>query len=191
LSGDGRFTLIPWDFDKTIWYPEPYFWSDNAPHDNGPVPNWNVVTKDCDGEMSDFDSAVTSDGVTRQGTYGVREIDWDPFLKLLRAQIYDRQEAMADTFIAGPFSESSVEAKLEAWRTQIAQAMGEDPLTDSAQWQSSVDALLAEVPKLQDNLSLMMSGLIDETDVTGPPDTHEGEVSGGRVALRRTRVDPR
>jgi hypothetical protein len=184
--GGGRFTLIPWDLDKALWYPEPYYWSDNTPHDNGPLPNWNVTTKDCDGEMTDFDSAVTSDGVTYEGTYGVREIDCDPFLKLLRAQIYGLQKAVADAFIAGPFSESSVEAKLETWKAQIAEAMKDDPLTDSAAWKEAVDALLAEVPKLQDNLSLMMSGLIDETDVTGPPDTHEGE---GTVTLEITEID--
>jgi hypothetical protein len=160
--GGGRFTLIPWDLDKALWYPEPNFWSDNAPHDNGSVPNWNVVTQDCDGEMSDFDAAVVNDGVTHQGVYGVREIDCDPFLKLLRTQVYDRQKAIADAFIAGPFSAASVGAKIQAWRSQLADAMGEDPLLDSAQWESSVDALLAEVPSLQNNLSLMMSGMISE-----------------------------
>jgi hypothetical protein len=35
-------------------------------------------------------------------------------------------------------------------------------LVDSAEWQSSVDALLAELPDLQANVSLMMSGLIAE-----------------------------
>ncbi len=184
--GGGRFTLIPWDLDKILWDPEPNLWSDNAPHDNGPVPNWNVITKDCDGEMTHFDSVVTSDGVAFEGTYGVREIDCDPFLRLLRAQVYDRQKAMADDFIAGPFSEESVSAKLETWNAQIAEAMQDDPLLDSAAWEEAVDVLLANVPKLQDNLSLMMSGLIYESDVTGPPDTHEGE---GTVTLEITDID--
>ncbi len=160
--GGGRFTLIPWDLDKAFWYPEPNFWSDNAPHDDGPVPNWNVSTQHCAGYLCDFDSVTVSNGVALRGSYGVREIDCDPFLKLLRAQIYDRQQAIAEAFIAGQFSEASVGAKVQAWRTQIADGMQEDPLVDSAQWQSSVDALLADVPKLQNNLSLMMSGLISQ-----------------------------
>ena len=160
--GGGRFTLIPWDLDKAFWYPEPNFWSDNAPHDNGPVPNWNVSTQHCAGYLCDFDAVIVSNGVTQSGSHGVREIDCDPFLKLLRGQIYDRQQAIADAFIAGPFSEASVRAKVEAWRAQIADGMQEDRLVDSAQWQGSVDALLAEVPKLQSNLSLMMSGLISQ-----------------------------
>ncbi len=161
--GGGRFTLIPWDLDKSFWYPEPNFWSDNAPHDDGPVPNWNVVTtQDCDGERCEFDSVVVSNGVTYPAPYGVKEIDCDPFLKLLRAQIYDRQKAMADAFIAGAFSEASVGAKVQAWRTQIVDAMQEDPLLDAAQWQGSVDALLADMPNFHRNLSLMMSGMIAE-----------------------------
>ena len=160
--GGGRFTLIPWDLDKTFWYPEPNFWSDNAPHDNGGVPNWNVVTTDCDGYTSDFDAVIVSNGVAINTSYSIREIDCDPLLKLLRGAIYDRQKAIADAFIAGPFSEQNVKAKLETWRAQVADAIQEDPLVDSAQWQSSVDALLADLPNFQNNLSLMMSGLISE-----------------------------
>ena len=47
-------------------------------------------------------------------------------------------------------------------RVQIAEAIEEDPLVDSAHWQSSVDDLLADLPRFQGNLSLMMSGLITE-----------------------------
>ena len=147
--GRGRFTLIPWDLDKAFWYPEPNFWSDNAANGLNIVPNWNVVTGSCDGYECHFD-----------GSYNLREIDCDPFLRFLRGVIYDRQKAIADAFITGPFSEESVAAKVEAWRTQIAEAIEEDPLVDSAHWQSSVDNLLADLPKFQDNLSLMMSGLI-------------------------------
>jgi hypothetical protein len=90
------------------------------------------------------------------------DIDCDPFLKLLRGAIYDRQKAIADAFIAGPFSVESVTAKIETWRAQIAEAISADPLVDTVQWQISVDDLGATLPKLQGNLRLMMSGLITE-----------------------------
>jgi hypothetical protein len=70
--------------------------------------------------------------------------------------------ARSTAILAGPFSEESVTAKLETWRAQIADTMGEDPLVDAAQWQTSVDDLRANLPKLQGNLRLMMSGLITE-----------------------------
>jgi hypothetical protein len=154
--------LIPWDMDKTFWYPEPNFWTENAANGANIVPNWNVVTSDCEGYECSFDAVITSAGVVTRGTYGVREIDCDPLLGQLRGEIYDRQAAIAEDFIAGPFSEASVSAKVEAWRNQIAEAIEEDPLVDGAHWQSSVDDLFDDLPKFQENLTLMMSGLITE-----------------------------
>ena len=158
----GKFMLIPWDLDKTFWYPEPNFWSDNAPNGKNIVPNWNVTTNSCNGYTCNFDCVTVNNGVTTPCPYSLREIDCDPFLKLLRGEIYDRQKAIADAFITGPFSEPSVTAKLDAWQSQIADAISEDPLVDHAQWQSSIDELRANLPTLQDNLSLLMSGLIAE-----------------------------
>jgi len=160
--GAGRFALIPWDFDKTFWYPEPNYWSDNAPNGKNIVPNWNVISNSCDGHTVYFDAVTVANGVRTEGSYGVREMDCDPFLKLLRGAIYDRQKAIADAFIAGPFSEQSVATKLDVWRAQIADAVSEDQKVDSAKWQSAVDDLQAKLPNLQENLSLMMSGLINE-----------------------------
>ncbi|HEY5957811.1 MAG TPA: CotH kinase family protein [Polyangiaceae bacterium] len=160
--GNGRFTLMPWDLDKAFWYPEPNLWSDNAPNGANVVPNWNVVTDSCHGYLSQFDAAIVTAGVVRQGSYEVREIDCDPFLRLLRGTIYDRQKAIADAFIAGPFAAANVAAKLEAWRLQVVSAMTEDPTIDAAQWQTAIEQLNASVPNFHANLSLMMSGLIHE-----------------------------
>ena len=160
-SGGGRFTLIPWDFDKTFLYPEPNFWSDNAPNGNNIVPNWNVITDGCQDYTCFFDAVVTYNGVATSGSYGVKAIACDPFLDRLRTLVYDRQKAVADAFMAGPFSESAVTAKLEAWRSQIADDIADDPLVDDAQWLEAVDDLLATIPQLRANLALMMSGMIE------------------------------
>jgi hypothetical protein len=150
----GQFSLIPWDLDKTFWYPEPNFWSDNAPNGLNIVPNWNVLTKSCDGYTCWFDNLDKS--------YNVMAIDCDPLLRLLRGEIYDRQKAVTEEFVAGPFSEENVRAKLEAWQAQMADAIEEDPLVDAAAWQTAVDDLLADLPNFHDNVTLMMSGLIEE-----------------------------
>jgi hypothetical protein len=150
----GQFALIPWDLDKTFWYPEPNFWSDNAPNGRNVTPNWNVITASCNGYTAWFDNLGQP--------YKMMAIDCDPLLKLLRGQVYERQQAMTDAFIAGPFSEASVKAKVDAWRAQIEEALEEDPLIDSAQWRASVEALLADLPRFQANVRLMMSGLIPE-----------------------------
>jgi spore coat protein CotH len=150
----GRFMLIPWDLDKTFWYPEPNFWSDNAANGENIVPNWNVVTNNCDGYTVWFDNLGMP--------YQMMGIDCDPLMRLLRGKIYDRQKAITEGFIAGAFSEQSVKAKLDAWQAQIADAIEDDPLVDSAHWKASVSALLADIPKLQANVRLMMNGLITE-----------------------------
>lgn len=150
----GHFMLVPWDLDKTFWYPEPNFWSDNAPNGLNIAPNWNVITKNCDGYTVWFDNL--------DQPYQVMGIDCDPLMRMLRGKIYDRQKAMTDDFIAGAFSEKSVKAKLDAWQSQIADAIQDDPLVDSAQWKESVAALLADLPNFQNNVRLMMSGVISE-----------------------------
>jgi hypothetical protein len=150
----GQFQLIPWDLDKSFWTPEPNFWSENAPHGQNVTPNWNVITKSCDGYTAWFDNLGQS--------YEMMAIDCDPLLRLLRGQVYGSQKSIADEFLAGPFSEARVRAKLDAWRAQIAESIEDDALVDSAHWQSSVDALFADLPKFQSNVSLMMAGLIDE-----------------------------
>jgi hypothetical protein len=150
----GQFKLIPWDLDKSFWSPEPNFWSDNAPNGKNITPNWNVITKSCNGYTVWFDNLGQS--------YKMMAIDCDPLLRLLRGRVYDSQKAITEEFIAGPFSEARVKAKLDAWRAQIAEAIEDDTLVDSAHWQSSVDALLTDLPKFQSNVSLMMDGLINE-----------------------------
>jgi len=140
--------------DKTFWYPEPNFWSDNAPNGENVVPNWNVITDSCEPYTCDFDCLNCS--------YLLRQIDCDHLLRLLREEIYDRQAAITDEFLAGPFSEQSVTAKLDEWSAQIADAIEEDPLVDSDHWRSSVDALLADLPNFHANVTLMMNGLIEE-----------------------------
>ncbi|HEX2734642.1 MAG TPA: CotH kinase family protein [Polyangiaceae bacterium] len=153
-SESGQFVLIPWDQDKSFWTPEPNFWTENEPNGDNITPNWNVITKSCDGYTAWFDNLGNS--------YQMMAIDCDPLLRLLRGQVYDSQKALTEEFIAGPFSESSVKARLDAWSAQITEAIADDALVDSANWQAAVDALLADVPKFQSNVTLMMDGLIDE-----------------------------
>ena len=153
-TASGHFMLIPWDLDKTFWYPEPNFWSDNAPNGLNIVPNWNVITNNCDGYTAWFDNL--------EQPYGLMAIDCDALMRLLRGKVYGSQKAMAEELISGAFAEQSVRAKLDAWQTQIADAIEGDPLVDRAHWEASVAALLADLPKLQENVRLMMSGLIAE-----------------------------
>jgi hypothetical protein len=44
----GQFALIPWDLDKSFWYPEPNFCLTMRPQRIERHPERNVVTSDCD-----------------------------------------------------------------------------------------------------------------------------------------------
>ena len=113
-----------------------------------------MVTKTCNGYTAWFDNLGVS--------YKMMAIDCDPLLRMLRRQVFASQQAITEDFLAGPFSEARVKAKLEAWRDQIAESIEDDSQLDSAHWHSSVDALLAGVPEFHRNVHLMMAGLIEE-----------------------------
>ncbi len=149
----GRFTLIPWDLDKTFLFPEPIFWSALHPAgDPGVVPNWNVVTGSCAGYDVNFDPPDT-------GGYGVRELDCDKFIRLLRATIAERLAPLAAEFTNGVYAPSNVTPLVEAWRTLIAPEVAQDVTDDAAHWQQAVDALLRDLPRHRENLTALMAEL--------------------------------
>ena len=150
----GRFTLIPWDLDKTFLYPEPIFWSAAHPADDpGFVPNWNVVTGSCAGYQVAFDPPDS-------GPYGVREPDCDTLIRLLRATIQDRVGALAEAFNEGVYAEASVLPLIEAWRALIVPEVAADATDDAAHWQQAVDGLLLDLPRHRENLRVMTAGLV-------------------------------
>ncbi len=162
-EASGRFTLIPWDLDKTFIVPEPNFWFNNssaATSDLIPActpantPNWNVVSANCSVRVCSFDCLGYR--------YPLTPPDCDPLLGPLRGEIFARQAQIAQAFIAGPFSEAGVGEKLARWEQQIDAALEEDGKVDRAAVGEAIAALRADIPILQNNLSLMMTGLIEE-----------------------------
>jgi spore coat protein H len=123
----GRFTLIPWDMDKTFLLPEPNMWFLNSATPASDVmplctpvnmPNWNVVSSSCDMHICTFDPVPHV-----YTEYPMMPLDCDPLLKGLRAEVYGRQKQLAQTFMEGPFSKESLTEKLNQWDTQIAAAL--------------------------------------------------------------------
>jgi spore coat protein H len=162
-EASGRFTLIPWDLDKTFIVPEPNFWFNNssaATSDLIPactpanMPNWNVISANCDLRVCSFDCLGYRYPLTPQ--------DCDPLLGPLRAEIFARQAQIARELIDGPFSEASVGEKLDRWEQQISAALEEDGKVDRAAVGEAIAALKGDLPVLQNNLSLMMADLIEE-----------------------------
>lgn len=162
-----RFTLIPWDLDKTFMVPEPNFWFLNSSDPQSDLfpscsptntTNWNVVSSSCDERTCSFDPVPHI-----YTSYPLTPLDCDPLLRGLRDEIYERQEQLAQAFIEGPYSLAEVEEKLKRWEAQIADALTEDALVDRADVKDAIDALIDNISTLQDNLTLIMGGLIDES----------------------------
>jgi hypothetical protein len=162
-EASGRFTLIPWDLDKTFIVPEPNFWFNNssaATSDLIPactpsnLPNWNVISTACDWHVCSFDCLGYQ--------YRMLPPDCDPLLGPLREEIYASQEQIARELIEGPFSEASVGEKLDRWEQQIDEALEEDEKVDRAAVGEAIQKLKDDLPALQNNLSLIMSGLIED-----------------------------
>ncbi|MBN2525590.1 MAG: CotH kinase family protein [Deltaproteobacteria bacterium] len=162
-QASGRFTLIPWDLDKTFIVPEPNFWFNNSSEATSDLipactpanmPNWNVMSRGCAGNVCSFDCLGYQ--------YRMLPLDCDTLLGSLRSEIYARQEQIAEEFIGGLFSEASVSEKLDRWEQQISEALEEDDKVDRAAVGEAIGKLKDDLPALQNNLSLVMGGLVEE-----------------------------
>jgi spore coat protein CotH len=149
----GRFVLIPWDLDLVFVYPEPNYWTNNAPRDRNVVPNWNVVNKDYRSLLGYFDPG--SAAVARGMGYPLRPIDKDKFLRLARDATWQEFGLAAQELLDRHLTPERVAARLSRWRKQIGGAVAEDPTLVAADWSAAVDALARSVPDLRLNLQLM------------------------------------
>jgi hypothetical protein len=150
----GLFKLVPWDLDKVLLYPEPNFWTNNEPNGNNIVPNWNVIN------TTYRTYACTFDPGSSGGGYLVMAIDSDKFLRLLRNTTWDDFTAESRIFMDSFFVEKKINDRLDKWRGLIADAVGEDPTIDSAEWSIMVDSLSQTIPLFRKNLELMIDTLI-------------------------------
>lgn len=150
----GLFKLFPWDLDKALLYPEPNFWTDNAPVGKNIVPNWNVVNSTYTNYTCVFDPGSSG------GSYRVSSIDQDKFLRLLRSATWNDFRMQGRYFLDSIFTATRINPRLESWRTLIAGAVGEDPTIDSAEWSVMVDSLSHTIPLWRKNLEMMIDTLI-------------------------------
>jgi hypothetical protein len=148
------FRLIPWDLDKIFIYPEPNFWTNNAPSGKNTVPNWNVVNS------SYADIRCYFDPGSGGGSYKVSPIDKDKLLRLFRSATWSDFRVQGKAFLDSVLTENRLNARIGKWRTLIAGAVGEDPTVDSTEWAGMVDSLSHTIPLLRTNLKMMMDTLI-------------------------------
>jgi hypothetical protein len=148
------FKLFPWDLDKIFIYPEPNFWTNNAPNGKNTLPNWNVVNS------SYADIRCYFDPGSGGGSYKVSPIDKDKFLRLFRTATWSEFRTQGQAFLDTVFTEKRLNARINQWRALIASAVGEDPTVDSTEWAGMVDSLSRSIPLFRTNLKMMIDTLI-------------------------------
>lgn len=130
-----RVWLIPWDLDNAF----------ETLLDNGSAVGNFIRIADPFGAVTDDCEPFTA------GTFGVpqRSAACDALLGTL-ASLDDEFDRIRGELLAGPFSETSVDAQLAAWTTQIADAVAEaaashDDAPTVAEWEAAVEALRASL----------------------------------------------
>ncbi len=126
----GRFDLIPWDLDQTLWDHDPYM-DPLYLHAERQVPNWNVKPLSCD-PITVWESG---------GEVTVIPSGCDPFINLLAATSWDEFAVLGAELLAGPFAFETMDAQVTAWAAQIAAAVDEDPTLNLQAWESQVEYL--------------------------------------------------
>jgi spore coat protein CotH len=126
IEGSGRFHIIPWDLDKTMWEYDPYMDLDRNTADR-PVPDWNVLPLSCDPISVWY------------GSVYVFPSGCDNFMNLLAATSWDDFVAAGRELLATALQYDAMNSKITAWAEQIAPLVDADPLLNKASWEADVE----------------------------------------------------
>lgn len=148
-----RFILVPWDLDLVFIYPEPNFWTDNAPRAQGAIPNWNVVSQNLTPIQGFFDPG--GQAVAAGAGYPVRPIDSDKFMRLLREATWPEFVTAANDVLERVLTQEAVDRRIDKWSAQIEAAVAQDATLDAEEWRGTVGDLRRNIPKLRRHLQLM------------------------------------
>lgn len=151
-GADGRFHLIPWDLDNTLWPFDPYM----APEQwvtAAPVPDFNARPAHCEPRPIWDEMGVERITPPRCDRLidGLASGHWARFVELGRE------------LIAGPMAPARLQQLTNEWAPVIAASVAEDPTLSSADWQSALTELRAIIAGAGPGFEELLSeGLIDE-----------------------------
>jgi hypothetical protein len=122
-GGSGRFQLVPWDMDNSLWEFDPYMSPDHWVT-AAPVPDWNEEPADCN-ERSVWDTS---------GTSVITPPRCDRFLDLLAEAHFNRFESIALELLAGPLEPARLLDKVNHFSELLRPIIAEDPELDVVTW---------------------------------------------------------
>jgi hypothetical protein len=123
------FHLIPWDLDNVLWEQDPYM-DPPASYGVSPIPDWNVLPSSC--QSRPVWSANSTTGLVPPAC--------DKFMRLMAKNMWPEFQQIGQELLNTAFSAASVNAKLNAWQTQIAPEIPRDPIipTSYYRWSDAV-----------------------------------------------------
>jgi len=148
----GRFHLIPWDLDNTLWpfdpYMDPQQWVTARA-----VPDFNERPLNCD-PRTIWDEL---------GTERLTPPRCDGLLDPLAQSQWPRLVEIGRQLLEGPMAAARLEATVDAWVPVLEPLVAEDPLLDPASWQLAVDELRAIIAQTGPVFQRFLdAGLVDE-----------------------------
>lgn len=154
---DGKFYLLPWDYDATFYAPD-------ALHDIAGVPRWNEPPVD--------------DIFTIFGDSEVMAPSKDNLIYLLGQTCWERYVDIASEFLNNQFSEENLVNKIEKWRDLIDEHLKNDPnIQGYYDWKNSVDVFIASIKSYRVRYEKLLEGpdtlTIPDVDLT-PFDSYSG-----------------
>lgn len=144
----GRFWLIPWDLDNTLWLTDPYM-------EDAGVPNWNE-------EVSDPEPMPVWGG-----TSYVYPPCYDKFTRLLAKSFWDEFVSIGDKFLEEHFQPEQLCDKVDVYSQLISPVVAADPVLSHEDWQDAVNDLKSDFTFLYDDFSDHLRKIKDEADTTG------------------------
>ncbi|HTV25427.1 MAG TPA: CotH kinase family protein [Polyangiaceae bacterium] len=157
-GSDGRFHLIPWDLDQTLWpfdpYMDPQQWVTAAP-----IPDFNTRPMHC-APRPIWDEA---------GTERVTPPRCDRLLDALAQSQWPRLVELGHELLAGPMAIARLEATLDVWAPVLEPLVAEDPLLEPVAWQRAVGELRAVIAQTGPIFERFLgAGLLDEQPIVVP-----------------------
>lgn len=125
VGGSGRFQLVPWDMDNSLWAFDPYM-APQAWVSASPVPDWNEEPLACE-PRSVWDAS---------GETSITPPRCDLFLDTLAETHFERFQVIATELLAGPLEPARWIAKVSHYGDLLEPIISEDPLLNVDAWRT-------------------------------------------------------
>jgi hypothetical protein len=149
---EGRFHLIPWDLDNTLWPFDPYMHPEQwvtAP----PIPDFNSQPFDCQPRV-----IWEVDGTER-----LTPPRCDRLLDALAESQWSRLVELGHELSGGPLSPARLTALADGWANVLAPLVAEDPTLDPLDWQRGVMEFRDIIGRAASDFEAFLAeGLIEE-----------------------------